>query len=121
MKNRQLYMRLGPDVLKTLLKHFATIEESVLRCGLLEAYYTGGFSMFGMEGEDHCSRFGRMCRTFGVNHLSAPTPQAKGKVERSMRTFQHRIVVVLKALALTTRFAHTLSPARTSTSGAGRT
>ena len=27
----------------------------------------------------------------------APTPQAKGKIERAMRTFQHRIVVVLKA------------------------
>ena len=31
-----------------------------------------------------------------MNHRIAPTPQAKGKIERPMRTFQHRIVVVLK-------------------------
>ena len=44
-----------------------------------------------------CSQFGRICRVLGMNHRIAPTPQAKGKIERSMRTFQHRIVVVLKA------------------------
>ena len=82
---------------ETLLEHFAMIEESVLRYGLPEAYYTDGFSMFGKEGEDLCSQFGRMCRAFGVNHLVAPTPQAKGKIERAMQTFQHRLVVVLIA------------------------
>ena len=40
---------------------------------------------------------GLYCRALGMNHRIAPTPQAKGKIERSMRTFQHRIVVVLKA------------------------
>ena len=29
--------------------------------------------------------------------MIAPTPEAKGKIERAMRTFQHRIVVTLKA------------------------
>ena len=43
------------------------------------------------------AQFGRMCRALGMNHRIAPTPQAKGKIERAMRTFQHRIVVVLKA------------------------
>ena len=82
---------------ETLLGHFAMIEESILRYGRPEAYYTDGFTMFGKEGEDLCSQFGRMCRALGMNHRIAPTPQAKGKVERAMRTFQHRIVVVLKA------------------------
>ena len=82
---------------ETLLGHFAMIEESILRYGRPEAYYTDGFTMFGKEGEDLCSQFGRMCRAPGMNHRIAPTPQAKGKVERAMRTFQHRIVVVLKA------------------------
>lgn len=38
-----------------------------------------------------------MCRAFSINHMIAPTPEAKGKIERAMRTFQHRIVVTLKA------------------------
>ena len=56
-----------------------------------------GFSLFGHEGEDLCSQFGRMCRAFGINHMIAPTPQAKGKIERAMCRFRHRLVVTLKA------------------------
>ncbi|MGN1149993.1 MAG: hypothetical protein ACI4SY_04725 [Sutterella sp.] len=82
---------------ETLLEHYAMIEESFLRFGVPEGYYTDGFTLFGKEGEDLCSQFGRMCRAFDINHCIAPTPQAKGKIERAMRTFQHRIVVVLKA------------------------
>lgn len=82
---------------ENLLEHFAMLEESFLRYGLPEAFYTDGFTLFGKEGEDLCSQFGRMCRAFGIGHRIAPTPQAKGKIERAMRTFQHRLVVVLRA------------------------
>ena len=82
---------------ETLLEHFAMLERSFLRYGIPEALYTDGFKMFGKEGEDLCSQFGRMCRAFGIRHMVAPTPQAKGKIERAMRTFQHRLVVVLAA------------------------
>ena len=80
-----------------LLEHFAMLEESFRRHGLPETFYTDGFTMFGKEGEDLRSQFGRMCRALGIGHRVAPTPQAKGKIERSMRTFQHRLVVVLQA------------------------
>ena len=82
---------------ENLLEHYAMLEPSFLRYGMPEAFYTDGFTLFGHEGEDLCSQFGRMCRAFGINHMIAPTPQAKGKIERAMRTFQHRIVVTLKA------------------------
>ena len=82
---------------ETLLEHFAMLERSFLRYGIPEALYTDGFKMFGKEGEDLCSQFGRMCRAFEIRHMVAPTPQAKGKIERAMRTFQHRLVVVLAA------------------------
>ena len=82
---------------ETLLEHFAMLERSFLRYGIPESMYTDGFTMFGKEGEDLCSQFGRMCRAFGIRHMVAPTPQAKGKIERAMRTFQHRLVVVLTA------------------------
>ena len=80
-----------------LLEHYAMLEDSFLLYGMPESLYTDGFTMFGKEGEDLCSQFGRMCRAFGICHRIAPSPQAKGKVERSMRTFQHRLVVVLQA------------------------
>ena len=79
---------------ETLLEHFAMIEESILRYGRPETYYTDGFTMFGKEGEDLKSRFGRICRAFGMLHRIAPTPEAKGKVERDMQTFQHRLAIV---------------------------
>lgn len=80
-----------------LLEHYAMLEDSFLRYGIPETLYTDGFTMFGKDGEDLCSQFGRMCRAFGIAHRIAPSPQAKGKIERSMRTFQHRLVVVLMA------------------------
>ena len=82
---------------EALLEHFAMLEPSFLRYGIPESLYTDGFKMFGKEGEDLCSQFGRMCRALDINHMIAPTPQAKGKIERAMRTFQHRLVVVLVA------------------------
>lgn len=82
---------------ETISEHFAMLEESFLRYGIPEALYTDGFTMFGHEGEDIKTQFGRMSRAFGINHLIAPTPQAKGKIERAMRTFQHRLVVTLRA------------------------
>jgi len=82
---------------ETIPEHFAMLEESFLRYGIPEALYTDGFTMFGHEGKDIKTQFGRMSRAFGINHLIAPTPQAKGKIERAMRTFQHRLVVTLRA------------------------
>ncbi len=82
---------------ETLLEHFAMLEDSFLAHGLPECLYTDGFTMFGREGEDLKSQFGRMCRAFDIHHRIAPTPQAKGKAERSMQTFQHRLAVVLRA------------------------
>ena len=82
---------------ETLFEHFAMSEIAFRRYGLPECFYTDGFTMFGKEGVDLCSQFGRMCRAFGISHRVAPTPQAKGKIERAMRTFQHRLVVILRA------------------------
>ncbi len=71
---------------ENLLEHYAMLEPSFLRYGMPEAFCTDGFTLFGHEGEDLCSQFGRMCRAFGINHMIAPTPQAKGEIERAMRT-----------------------------------
>lgn len=79
---------------ETLVEHYAALEQMFAHAGIPLALYTDGFSMFGEAGEDLKSKFGRICRAFGIQHLVAPTPQAKGKIERYMRTFQHRLAIV---------------------------
>ena len=82
---------------ETLAEHYAALEQMFAHVGVPLALYTDAFTMFGKEGEDLKSKFGRVCRAFGMLHLIAPTPQAKGKVERDMRTFQHRLAIVFAA------------------------
>lgn len=79
---------------ETLVEHFMALEQMFAHVGVPRAVYTDGFTMFGKAGEDLKSRFGQVCRALGILHLVAPTPQAKGKVERHMRTFQHRLAIV---------------------------
>lgn len=79
---------------ETLIEHYAALEQMFAHVGIPQTLYTDGFTMFGKAGEDLKSKFGRVCRAFGILHLIAPTPQAKGKIERDMRTFQHRLAIV---------------------------
>lgn len=79
---------------ETLVEHYAALEQMIAHVGIPLTVYTDGFSMFGAAGEDLKSNFGRVCRALGMLHLIAPTPQAKGKIERGMRTFQHRLAIV---------------------------
>lgn len=44
---------------------------------------------------DPKSEFQRALLGLGVSHLVAPTPQAKGKIERRFGTFQRRLVTLL--------------------------
>lgn len=82
---------------ETLVEHYAALEQMFAHAGVPQAVYTDGFTMFGKAGEDLKSGFGKVCRAFGMLHLVAPTPQAKGKIERCMRTFQHRLAIVFAA------------------------
>jgi len=79
---------------ETLLEHYMALEQMFAHIGIPQSIYTDAFTMFGKEGEDLKSKFGQICRAFGMLHLIAPTPQAKGKIERYMRTFQHRLAIV---------------------------
>ena len=76
--------------------HFRTLFETH---GLPEIIYTDGLSLFGSSSSsdrsDPKSEFQRALRGLGVAHLVAPTPQAKGKIERRFGTFQRRMVTLL--------------------------
>ncbi len=56
-------------------------------------------SLFGPSSSDDRadpqSQFQRALHALGVTHLVAPTPQAKGKIERRFGTFQKRLVTLM--------------------------
>ena len=83
----------------TTWNHFEHFRHAIERHGLPEEIYTDGLSLFGpSSSHDHAdprSEFQRALRALHVAHLVAPTPQAKGKIERSFQTFQNRLVTLL--------------------------
>lgn len=77
-------------------QHFRTAFETH---GLPAAIYTDALALFGhrpsADDLDPCSQFQRALTALGVAHLVAPSPQAKGKIERRFGTFQNRLVTLL--------------------------
>lgn len=89
----------------TTWNHFLHFRRAFESHGLPEAVYTDALSLFGSssqyDDEDPKSRFQRALRGLGVAHLVAPTPQAKGKIERGFQTFQNRLVTLLNHAGVT--------------------
>jgi len=83
----------------TTWNHFEHFRLTFETWGLPEAVYTDALSLFGpsssADHRDPKSEFQRALRALGVAHLVAPTPQAKGKIERRFGTFQKRLVTLL--------------------------
>lgn len=83
----------------TTWNHFKHFREAFDTWGLPEAIYTDALSLFGPSSScdrtDPRSEFQRALCGLGVAHLVAPTPQAKGKIERRFGTFQRRLVTLL--------------------------
>lgn len=84
---------------ETTWNHFCHFRNAFQTHGLPEAIYTDGLRLFGpSSSNDHSdpkSEFQRALLGLGVAHLVAPTPQAKGKIERRFGTFQKRLVTLL--------------------------
>jgi hypothetical protein len=83
----------------TTWHHFQHFRRAFLAHGLPLALYTDGLALFGHEstadGRDPRSEFQRALTALGVTHLVAPSPQAKGKIERRFGTFQNRLLARL--------------------------
>jgi hypothetical protein len=83
----------------TTWHHCQHFRRAFILHGLPTAIYTDGLSLFGhestTEGRDPRSEFQRARTALGVSHLVAPSPQAKGKIERCFGTFQNRLVTLL--------------------------
>ena len=85
---------------ETTWNHFFHFRSAFEAHGLPESIYTDGLSLFGASGihdanQDPRSQFQRALMKLGVGHLVAPTPQAKGKIERRFGTFQRRMLALL--------------------------
>ena len=83
----------------TTWNHFSHFREAFETHGIPQSIYTDGLSLFGpSSSNDHSdpkSEFQRALLALGIAHLVAPTPQAKGKIERRFRTFQGRLVTLM--------------------------
>jgi hypothetical protein len=83
----------------TTWNHFEHFRRLFLQHSLPVVVYTDGLSLFGHDSmaddRDPCSEFQRAFSALGVTHLVAPTPQAKGKIERRFGTLQKRLVAIL--------------------------
>ncbi len=84
---------------ETTWNHFGHFRSIFEEWGLPLAIYTDALSLFGASSSDDCcdpvSEFQRALLGFDVAHLVAPTPQAKGKIERRFGTFQRRMLALL--------------------------
>jgi hypothetical protein len=83
----------------TTWNHFEHFRRLFLAHALPLVVYTDGLSLFGHDSmaddRDPCSEFQRAFSALGVTHLVAPSPQAKGKIERRFGTLQKRLVAIL--------------------------
>ena len=83
----------------TTWNHFEHFRSLFEEWGIPLAIYTDALSLFGASSsDDHAdpvSEFQRALLGFEVAHLVAPTPQAKGKIERRFGTFQRRMLALL--------------------------
>lgn len=83
----------------TTWNHFEHFRRAFLRHGRPLALYTDGLALFGYQsstdGGDPRSEFQRALTALGISHLVAPSPEAKGKIERRFGTFQKRLLALL--------------------------
>src|SRR6202021_2001013 len=83
----------------TTWNHFEHFRRLFLKHRLPMVVYTDGLSLFGHDSmaddRDPRSEFQRAFSALGVTHLVAPSPQAKGKIERRFGPSQKRLVALL--------------------------
>jgi hypothetical protein len=82
---------------ETLLAHFDFLSRTFQTHGLPLALYVDYHSFFYTHNPDAFTQLGQALHFYGVHLLYAPTPQAKGKIERRHDYWQKRLVPLLAA------------------------
>jgi hypothetical protein len=82
---------------ETLLAHFDFLARTFQTHGLPLALYVDYHSFFYTHNPDAFTQLGQALHFYGVHLLYAPTPQAKGKIERRHDYWQKRLIPLLAA------------------------
>jgi hypothetical protein len=82
---------------ETLLAHFDFLARVFQAHGLPLVLYVDYHSFFYTHNPDAFTQLGQALHFYGVHLLYAPTPQAKGKIERRHDYWQKRLVPLLAA------------------------
>ena len=82
---------------ETLWAHFDFLSRTFQAHGLPLALYVDYHSFFFTHAPDAFTQLGQALHFYGVKLLYAPTPQAKGKIERRHAYWQKRLVPLLAA------------------------
>lgn len=86
---------------ETLLAHLDFLERAFLAHGLPLALYVDYHSLFFTHTPDAFTQLGASLHFYGVALRYAPTPQAKGKIERRHHYFQSRLPAFFAADGIT--------------------
>lgn len=72
------------------------IKEIVGRYGLFKILYVDRAGIFGGMKRQQFSQMKRACEELGIRVLYAPTPEAKGRIERLFQTLQDRLIAEMR-------------------------
>ena len=98
-----LYLRF--EAQETTQAYFRGTLFVIQTYGLPMSFYSDKHGIFRVNQTDDPeaqTQFGRACETLGIELINAHSPQAKGRVERSNRTFQDRLVKELRLANIST-------------------
>jgi molybdenum-dependent DNA-binding transcriptional regulator ModE len=97
---------------ETIFSAMQLLWQWIDRYGIPRALYTDKKNVYVVDekirqraadsGEEVLTQFGRACKKLGIEIITAHSPQAKGRVERSHGTYQDRLVKELRLAAVHT-------------------
>lgn len=91
---------------ETLAGYFEVFRQILVSYGILDTFYTDRRTVFEHKAklrvDDEQIHFKRACQELGVEIISTSVAQAKGRVERSFKTHQDRLVNELRLAGITT-------------------
>jgi len=101
------------DASNSVMVRFAPVEDTehvlafwhdyVARLGIPAEVYTDWGSVYvNVEHPDRLTPFGCAMAALGIGHIKAGSPEAKGRVERSNRTHQDRLIKALRERNIST-------------------
>lgn len=87
---------------ETLEGYFAALEQHINRWGIPRALYTDRFAVFQTTVGKGTTQMQRALGELGVELILANSPQAKGRVERTNRTLQDRLLKEMRLRGIKT-------------------